>query len=149
MDKFRNTLRLRLVTLSLYTLALIIAAVKSVVHPSAGESEMVRMFMLGLNAGLFASVMVMMVTAMLKYSRALKDAEKRKALYIYENDERRLYIRAKVGGDAMQLVLMGLAVATVVAEYYSQTVFFTLLSVLLFAVAIKAVFKLVYSRKLG
>ena len=91
---------------------------------------------------------VLVVTAV-RYNAARRDEEKRKALYIYENDERRLLIKSKMGGDAIQLLMMALVVATFVAEFFSQTVFFTLLSVLLFTAAVKTVFMLVYTKKLG
>jgi len=148
MDKFKKSLQMRLVSMSLYTVALVIMAVKSVLNPSAGETEEVRAFMTGMNAGLFAVVLVALAAAITKCIKALKDEDKRKALYIYENDERRLYIKSKMGGDALQLVLLGLVAATGAAEFYNQTVFFTLLSALLFTAAVKAVFKIVYTKKL-
>ena len=148
MDKFKEDLEKRLLALSTYTSGLLVLAVLSVTRPNAGETEAIRAFMTGLNTGLFAVVMVVLALTALRYLAALKNEDKRKALYIYENDERRLLIRSKMGGDAIQLVLMALVVATVVSEFFNQTVFFTLLAVLLFTALVKGVFKAVYTGKL-
>ncbi|MBE0600277.1 MAG: hypothetical protein IH607_00705 [Firmicutes bacterium] len=149
MDKFREVLQRRLLALSTYGSGLLVLAAMSATRPSAGETEAIRSFMTGMNTGLFATVLVVVALTSLKYLAALKNEEKRKALYIYENDERRLYIQSKMGGAAIQLVLLALATATVVAEFFSQTVFFTLLGVLLFTAAVKGIFKIVYTKKLS
>jgi len=148
MDKFKEVLQKRLLALSTYTFGLMMLAATGLYRPTAGETEAARAFMTGLNAGLFAVVMIVAVVTSIKYIAALRNEEKRKALYIYEHDERRLYIKSKMGGDAIQLVLCGLVAATFVSEFFDQTVFFTLLGVLLFTAAVKAVLKVVYTKKL-
>lgn len=147
MEKFKTELQKRLLGMGTYTSGLLVLAFLSVTRPNAGETEAVSAFMTGLNTGLFAVVLVVLAATSLRYLAALKHEDKCKALYIYENDERRLYIKAKMGGDAIQWVLLALASATVVSEFFNQTVFFTLLGVLLFTAAVKAVFKLVYTKK--
>ncbi|HRX08633.1 MAG TPA: hypothetical protein P5559_05665 [Candidatus Limiplasma sp.] len=148
MDKFKEELQKRLLAMGTYAVGLAVLAIGSFVRQSAGETEEIRAFMAGMNAGLLAVVVIVLVLTALRYLAALKNEDKRKALYIYENDERRLLIRSKMGGDAIQLVLMALVVATVVSEFFNQTVFFTLLAVLLFTALVKAVFKAVYTGKL-
>ena len=148
MDTFKAELQKRLLALSTYTSGLLMLAVFSVTRPNAGETEAIRSFMAGLNAGLFAVVMVVLAMTFFRYFRALKHEDKRKALYIYEHDERRLLIRSKMGGEAIQWILSGMVVATVVSEFFNQTVFFTLLGALLFIAAIKTIFMAVYTKKL-
>ena len=148
MDQFKEILQKRLLGMGTYAAGLVLLAVISFMRPSAGETEEIRAFMAGMNAGLFAVVAVVLILSAVRYLAALRDDEKRKALYIYENDERRLYIQSKMGGDAIQLVLLALVTATVVSEFFSQTVFFTLLAVLLFTAAVKAIFKIVYTKRL-
>lgn len=147
MDQFKNTLRKRIFGLALYNLVLIMLVVLGLFQPSGGESAEVRAFMSGVNAGLFAVAQVVLITGILWYYTAMKNEEKRKALYIYEHDERRLYIQTKVGGIAVQTILFGLIAATIAAGFYHQTVFFTLLGAVLFCAVVKAVLKVYYSNK--
>lgn len=149
MDTFKEVLEKRLLAMATYAAGLVLLAVMGFMFETAGETEEIRLFMTGMNAGLFAAVIGVLVVTAVRYNAARRDEEKRKALYIYENDERRLLIKSKMGGDAIQLLMMALVVATFVAEFFSQTVFFTLLAVLLFTAAVKALFLLVYSKKLG
>jgi hypothetical protein len=148
MEQFKSVLQKRLIALSAYIAGLMLLAAMGLIRPTAGETEEVRAFISGLNVGLFMVVMIMAAMQSLRYVAALKDEEKRKALYIYENDERRLYIQSKMSGAAIQWILSGLVAATFVAEFFDQTVFFTLLGALLFAAAVKAVLKVYYTHKL-
>lgn len=148
MDQFKEVLKKRLLGMGTYAAGIVLLAVASFVRPSAGQTEEIRSFMAGMNVGLFAMVAAVLLLSAVRYLAALRDDEKRKALYIYENDERRLYIKSKMGGDAIQLVLLALVTATVVSEFFDQTVFFTLLSALMFTAAVKAIFKIVYTNKL-
>ncbi|MBN1776863.1 MAG: hypothetical protein JW811_01965 [Clostridiales bacterium] len=149
MDRFKEVLQRRLIALSTYTSGLVVLAAIGLYRPTAGETEEISAFMTGLNVGLFAAVMIVMAITSLKYIAALKDDEKRKALYIHETDERRLYIKSKMGGDAIQWILCGLVAATLVSEFFDQTVFFTLLCALVFTAAVKAAFKIVYTKKVS
>ena len=149
MDTYKETLQRRLFALLTYAGGMVLLVAFGMLRESAGKTEEVRAFMLGMNAGLLAVVLAVVISSAVRYTRALRDEEKRKALYIYEHDERRLYKQSMVGGTAVQLILMGLTVATVVSEYFDQTVFFTLLGTVLFAALVKAALKIYYERKIG
>jgi len=149
MEQFKGVLQKRLLGMGTYAAGLVLLAVMSFMRPNAGETEQISAFMTGMNAGLFAVMAIVLVVSAVRYLAALKDEDKCKALYIYENDERRLHIKAKMGGEALQWVLLALASATVIAEFFSQTVFFTLLGVLLFTAAVKAAFMIVYNKQLS
>jgi hypothetical protein len=148
-EKFKETLHKRLYALATYTGGLIVLMSFGLVRPLAGNSEAVRAFMAGVNAGLLAVALAVVVLSGVKYIRALKNADKLKTLYIYEKDERRLYIRSGEGGTAIQLILMGLTTAMIVAEFFDQTVFFTLLGAVVFAAGVKAVLKIVYTNEVS
>lgn len=149
MNQFKESLQRRLYALATYALGLIVLMGFGLVRPLAAQSENALAFMAGVNAGLLAVALAVTFQSGVKYVRALKDAEKLKALYIFEKDERRLYIQSQEGGTAIQLVLMGLTTAMIVAEFFNQTVFFTLLGAVLFAAAVKAALKIYYTKKLG
>ncbi len=149
MNQYRETLQRRLAALATYIGGLVVLMSFSLIRPLAGDSEGIRAFMAGVNAGLLAVALVVAILSAVKYGRALKNEEKLKALYIFEKDERRLYIQSREGGTAMQLVLMALTAAMIVAEFFDQTVFFTLLGTVVFAAAVKAALKIYYETKLG
>ena len=149
MEQFKETLRSRMLALGTFILGLLVLVSYSLFYPTSANSEAMHAFMMGLNAGLMAVVLVVSIRTIVKYLRAMKDPERLRSLYIYENDERRRLIQSKVGGTAIQLILMALATATVVSEFFNQTVFFTLLAVLLFSAAVKAGLLFYYERKLG
>lgn len=88
-----------------------------------------------------------MVYNMGKISAALKDEEKLKKLYITENDERHQYISAKIGGIGINIVIGCLTLGAVISGYFHEVVFFTLIATMLFAVIVKLVLTLVYSKK--
>ena len=148
MDQFKQVLRKRLAALCGYSMGLLCLAALGLVRPTAGETEEIRAFMAGMYTGLFTVVIIVVIASMVKYISAIKNEEKLKALYIYENDERRLVIQSKMGGAAIQWILSGMTAATLAAGFLNQTVFFTLLGALLFTATVKAVFKIVYTKKL-
>jgi hypothetical protein len=101
----------------------------------------------GFNAGFFAGLEAVMVYYLIKYIAALRSDEKLNALYVYENDERIRYIRAKIGGTGMTIVIAGLAAGVVIAGFFDFTVFVTLLCALLFTLLTKLGLKGYYSKK--
>lgn len=149
MEKFKETLHRRLYALATYAGGLIVLMSFGLIRPLAGSSEEIRAFMAGVNAGLLAVALAVVIISSVKYIRALKNEDKLKTLYIFEKDERRLYIQSMEGGAAIQLVLMGLTTAMIVAEFFDQTVFFTLLGTVVFTAAVKAVLKIVYTNKMS
>lgn len=149
MDKFKETLKKRLYGIGVYAAALVALVCLVLLRPMGGDSGEVRAFITGFNAGLFTVAVVMLALSARKYTAALRDEGKLKALYVQEHDERLLAIRTRIGGTGMQIVLFGLLLATIAAGFINQTVFFTLLGALVFGSAVKAVLKAYYTRKLG
>jgi len=149
MERYRATLKKRLYGIGLYAAALTVLVCLGLLRPAGGDSEEVRAFMSGFNAGLLAVAVVMLALGIRRYYAALRDERKLRALYIEEHDERLLAIRTRIGGTGMQIILFGLLLATIAAGFVSQTVFFTLLGALLFSAAVKAVLKIYYTKKLG
>ncbi len=148
MEQYPKTLQKRLVGIGVYNAVLIALLVFMLLSPAAGGERM-KAFVSGFDTGLFAVAQGVLILSFIKYRAALRDPEKRKAMYIEEHDERMLFIYGKMGGTAMQIVLFGLLAATIAAGYFSQTVFFTLLGALLFATGVKAGMKIYYTKKIS
>lgn len=148
MDKFKKDLEIRIRMLACYNIVLIIMVFFGLFHPTAGESEFVLGFMSGVNIGLYVAVQAMLIKLVFKYTSALREQERLKALYIYENDERRKYIRTQIGGVGINIILGGLAIGTIIAGFYSEIVFFVLLSTLIFSALVKGILKVYFNRKI-
>ena len=147
MEQYEKVLQKRQVGIVMYNVALIALLALVLLRPAAGDEGM-QGFVSGFVTGLFTVAQVVLIMSFIRYRAALKNEDKRKALYIEEHDERKLAIRSKMGGTATQIILFGLLAGTIAAGYYNQTVFFTLLGALLFSALVKAVLKAYYTRKL-
>jgi len=147
METYPKTLKRRLYAIGGCGAALLALIVLGVFHPTAGSSDTARGFMAGFNVGLAIVVVGLMALDIRKYAAALKDADKRRTLYIAEHDERLGYIRTRMGGTPLQIVLYGLLTGTIVAGFFSETVYFALLGMLLFAMLVKGAMKVYLLRK--
>ena len=148
MEKFKNDLQSRIGILVCYNSVLIIMASFGFFHPTAGQSEFTLSFMLGVNVGLYVAVQGLLIYFAFRYSAALRSQEKLKALYIYENDERRKFIQTQIGGVGINIILGGLAISTIIAGFYNETIFFVLLSALIFSAFVKGILKIYFNRKI-
>lgn len=149
MENYKVTLKRRLYGVAGYCAVLLVLICLGLFHPTAAGNDRTRAFMAGFNSGLTAVAIVFLVLGVRRYAAALRDADKLKALYIEEHDERLLYIRSKIGGTAVQIVLFGLLAATIAAGFVNEVVYFTLLGALLFAVGVKAGLKIYYHKKIS
>lgn len=143
MEHFRDVLKKRLTLAVLYN-ACMIALI--VLGNFLGRKYAVPDFIMGFNTGVCIGVQAVMIYYMGKYVSALKSEEKRRALYIEENDERSKYIQAQIGGIGINIILGGLALGTIVSGFFQETVFYTMLGTLIVSVLVKGALKLYYSK---
>lgn len=144
MEKFRNTLKNRLALAGVYN-AIVLLFMGS--GHIMGRRYVLPDFIIGFNTGLFIGVQIVMLWYMGKYSAVLKNAEKLKALYIAENDERSKFIKLQIGGTGINIILGGLALGTIISGFINEIVFFTMLLAFSFSVLVKAVLKIYYNKK--
>lgn len=140
MEKYKQKTQRRLIFSGIYCAIIIIMIFVTVFgeHDSIATS-----FALGFGVGIGAVV----IFYMWKYAEALKSEERLKTLYIEENDERQKHIDAKIGSVGINISIMIIAFAMLISNYFDRTVFYTLLAVTLFIVAVKFVLKLYYNKK--
>jgi hypothetical protein len=81
------------------------------------------------------------------YSKAIKQPEQLRILYIKENDERRQFINTQIGHYGFHIVFLGLVFATVISGYFNKIVFMTLLCVVAFVGIVKGSLKFYFWRK--
>lgn len=103
----------------------------------------------GFKSGSAICLMIIALVYVVKYSKCMKDDSKLKQNYIADTDERIQEINKYAGGYFIKLVLGIIYIITYVSSYFSQTVFLTLLAVLLLISILRLVTFKVYERKLS
>ena len=143
MENFRKQAKR---TLIIY-IAVLIAAIAlwsgfSAVEAAGGENNSSNF-----GTGFCAGVIAFMAINILRYSTALKNDEKLKKLYIAETDERGKLICEKSDVSAFKVILCIVVLSAMVASFYSDMVFYTLIAVMLTIIFVKEGFRFYYRRK--
>lgn len=146
MEKFKNDLKNRIILQSIYVSIVLLLIVFGVFDMVTGSTKNVADFISGFNFGICISVELVAVYYMTKYTKALNNEELLKKLYVEENDERNKMIQTKIGGIAIDIILGGVIIATIVAGYFNEVIFFTLLGVTAFMVLTKLCLKIYYNK---
>lgn len=97
--------------------------------------------------GFCAGAIVFMAVNILRYSAALKNDEKLKRLYIAATDEREKLICEKSDSSSFKTILCIIIISAMAASFYSDTVFYTLIAVMMTVIFVKAGFRFYYRRK--
>ena len=144
MEKFRKSLKTRLVVAGVYCAAVVALIVLGFFRP--GDAH-VNDFIAGFCMGLCIGIEFVVIYSMAKYIAALRNEEKLKKLYIKENDERIKMIQTKAGSTGIAISVGGLLLGALVAGYYDEKVFFTLVGATVFISLVSAVMKAYYLKK--
>jgi hypothetical protein len=147
MDKFKGKIQKRVMMLSMtamFTAAVYIVLVSGLVMETPSVPEFIK----GFNMGAFSGVELILVFFTVKYFVSMKNEATIKKLYIEENDERTKTIFQKTGAVGMTLFIIVLAIGAIVAGFFDQTVFYTLLGTTALGSLIRGACKLYYHKKL-
>lgn len=133
-------------TLKIYIAILIASILLLVVFnavETAGGANNSSTFGKGFCAGEIAFVAVNIA----RYSTALKNDEKLKKLYISATDEREKLICEKSDSSSFKAILCIIVLSAMVASFYSDMVFYTLIAVMVTVILVKEGFRLYYRKK--
>ena len=97
--------------------------------------------------GFLISIEAIILILYRRYRNALRNQDKLELLYNIEHDERKIMIRHKAGVPVMLITSAIILLAAIVAGYFNETVFYTLLAVALFQCIVCAFLKFIYLRK--
>ena len=147
MEEFRKTLQKRIRFIMMYNSVMVILLVQGVFHMTRVANEHASDFISGYSIGFCVALQILGIALLGKYRAALKNEEKFNALYIKENDERKKFIKTKMGDVGSNITIVGLCLATIISGYFNATVFFTLMGTLFFTMGIKIVLKIIYTKK--
>jgi len=147
MEKYRNSLKKRLIFMCLGTALFAAANVLMLVFLDISGDEHRRGFIIGFQMGLGCCALGFLISFIIKYSSAMRSDEKLKKMQIDESDERKQLIYQKSGSSGMNFAMFGLAAASIAAGYFDFTVFITLICACFFVSLTRASLKIYYRRK--
>ena len=146
MEKYKEKVRIRTNSLSLLAVGTII--IYFVLMLNRDHLPVLPSFIKGFQLGAFIGLELFLVAFISKYMRARKDENRLKKMYIEENDERTGLIVLKAGSLGMVIISSGLGIATIIAGFFSATVFFTLMSALFFVLVVFYTLWVYFAKKL-
>jgi uncharacterized membrane protein len=146
MTKFRKTVRNRIIWSIVE--AVVAAAAFFIVYFVTDGMGHLPSFIQGFNAGVFSAMEVVCIIMAVSYAVSLRNEEKLKKLYIEETDERTVLIQQKSGAATLNIIVFCLLLAAIVAGFFNQIVFFTLLACVAFIMLIWICTKLYYKHQL-
>lgn len=146
MDKFKTKIRNRILLLIILFISLI--AVYLVLFLNQDKLPKDSNNIVNFHGGVLTSFGILLVFNIFTNLKAMKDENELKRLYIKENDERSIMIMQKTGAIGINICIVGFAAATIIAGYFNELIFFTLLGATLFVSLIKGLFKVYYHKNL-
>ena len=143
MDNFRKQAKKTLAGyIAILAAAVVLWGVFSTVEISVGENNSSNF-----GTGFCAGAIAFMAINILRYAAALKNDEKLKKLYSAEKDGRGKLICEKSDVSAFKAILCIVVLAAMGASFFSDTVFYTLIVVMLTIILVKEGFRFYYRRK--
>jgi branched-subunit amino acid permease len=143
MEKYKRKLKTRILFMSLaIILAVILLIFNSMKMVEAGDEEPFSSgFIDGFQSGLLAALVGIFCVFIINYLIVMKDERKLRLLYNRENDERRKQIKLKSGGNVVLINSIIIIFAGIIAGYFNEIVFFSLIGCALFQLLMSTVIK--------
>ncbi len=150
MEKFQEVVAVRLkflIGLSAVATIIIITLALNGDQLVKVSGQEISDFIQGFQLGIFLGMQCALLFYGSKLRKALKNKDALKMIYIEEHDERLTVIKQKTGGLALYIIMIGVALAAIIAGFFNELIFLTLLVTLVFIVSVKAVLKIYWSKK--
>ncbi|MBW9147800.1 hypothetical protein K2F40_02155 [Clostridium sp. CM028] len=149
MEEYRKVVKKKIGLMATFNVLAVafITLIVNLENMTAIINEPITDFIHGFQLGIFIFLQFVMVMYITKYGKSLKNEDKLKKLYIVEHDERTTLIKNKIGGVGFNFSLGVIATAAIMAGFFNQMVFVTLLGVLIFMSLVKGFLKVYYRNK--
>lgn len=99
-------------------------------------------------AGFSASLCIFAALCIINYNKILHDGEKLRIQYNKANDERLRLVRYKAGVPILLVTSTIMIVVGIIAGYFNETIFLTLILTALIQISVSVIMKFIYLRKL-
>lgn len=150
MTSFKKDIRKRkqvIVTFVILTVAMIVIAFLTKVNLSTGPIDFRSEWFIRL-LSYFAGIQIIAIYRIVKLNKVLSDEKALEELYIKENDERNQLIALKACRSTVSLSMGFLGLSSIIASMFSETVFFTLVFVLVAILGLYLFLLLYFSKKI-
>lgn len=147
MDKYKKSIKTRMALCAAATFiisVIIVFDTFDITKELIGSSY--NSHMIEFQNGLLVAVELLCVYLIFRYSQCIKDDKKLKLLYNNEHDERMKMIKSKAGLPMIQITSIIMVVCGVIAGYFSDIIFMTLIIAALIQMIICKVVKIVCTK---
>ena len=146
MDKFKIKIRNRILLLIILLVGLI--TIYFILFMNQDKLPKSSKNIMSFHGGVLSSFSILLILNIFRNLIAIKNEKKLRKLYIKENDERSIMIMQKTGAVGINICIVGFAGASIIAGYFNNVIFFTLLGATIFVSLIKGLFKVYYHKNL-
>ena len=144
MDKYKKKLKVRMLLMAIAIIfAVVLLIFNSLRMVEAGDDgTFSKGFIDGFQNGLLAAIVGIFCVFTIKYLSIFNNERKLKLWYNEENDERKNQIRLKSGGNVVLVDSVIIIFAGIIAGYFNEIIFFSLIACALFQLIVSAVIKI-------
>lgn len=144
MEKYADTIKKR----SIYLIIALVITVITYIGLTIKTDSFARVpsFIQGYNLGIFIGLILLIIFHLFRNYSVLKENKKLKKMYIKENDERSKVIRQKAGASATYILNFSFVLATIVAGFFNEVIFYTLLAVIFSTFFVVTTMKIYYEK---
>lgn len=144
MDKYKKKLKVRMF---LMAIAIIFAVVLLIFNSlrmvnTRDDGPITKGLIDGFQNGLLAAMTGLFCVFIIKYLSIINNEKKLRLWYNQENDERRKQIKLKAGGNVVLIDSVLIIFAGIIAGYFNEIIFFSLIACALFQLIVSAVIKI-------
>ena len=149
MEKYKKTLVYRIcIIIFCFIIILVGCLLKMNGVLSPQDTDVFSEFHQGFQLGIIALVESMFIYFMGRYIVTLQKPEELKKLYYAEHDERKRTIREKSGGYTIFLCAIAILIVAIIAGYFNEIVFYSLVGCSFFLFITRKILILYYSYKI-
>ena len=145
LDHLKKTSKIKLVIMSLATILPIILLVVLELIPHSEESALADLIII--RYGILVLLEGYIGIKIYNYIKILTSVDFAQSEVIKRNDERNKFIKLKTESMTIKICIYALGISLLVTAFINRFVFYTLISVLLFAVISFIIVKLYYTKK--
>lgn len=146
MNNYKKTIKKRILLL---TLPIILAVTLGVYDVFWVSDQIKEGSVYGFQVGIITSLGLLATILVIRYRVLLKDDKKLLLMFNRENDERIKAIKAKAGIPMLPITSILIIIAGIIAGYFNELVFLTLIATAIFQMTICVLVKIIYTKKMG
>lgn len=148
MDKYKMVLKKRIIILAVFVLfALTLTGYSLLIVSNSVGEDLFAGNLIGFQCGLSCSLLLPFIFLITRYRSIMNNETKLRKLYNWENDERKKEIKQKSGANVILFCSVIIIFAGIIAGYFNEIVFYSLIGCAFFLLHVSVGLKLYYTKK--